>query len=120
MKIFKISAFALIALALSMSSCQKNDALQNPVKKGGDLDEPIVIGTVLNSQQTPVSNAFIEAYPFGSSEVQTSTNANESGNYSISLNSSGSYYFKAYDDNTLIVTSGFIDVADTVYVDLEE
>ena len=118
MNVFKIAVLPIVVLALSLGSCQKSTEFNNPIKKGGDLDEPIVIGSVRTNQQAPVPYALVEAYPYGSSELDTSVNANSQGNFTLTVGEAGSYYFKAYDGLTLLTTTGDVDVSDTTYYDI--
>jgi hypothetical protein len=117
----KSAVLPLVVLALSLASCQKSTDMLNPVKKdGGDLDEPIVIGTVLKGQQVPVNSAFVEAFQSGSTEVNASTTADEHGDFILTVTEPGNYYFKAYEGTTLLTTTSVIEVADTVYYDIEQ
>jgi len=118
--IFKISLLPVLTLFVGLCSCQKEHQERMSFLKGGDLDDPIVIGIVKNSDSQPINSAVVELYPENSSEVLDSAITNENGNFSFTLEESGSYYFKAYEEGSLLATTEAISITDSSYIEIIE
>ncbi len=115
--------FFAFALSIGFSSCQKQDRLllNEPglEKKGGDNDEPIILGIVMTEQQSPAYPALLKVWEQGGTSLVDQVNTDEGGNYCTQALEEGNYYIEVYVDDALAFTSPVLQVNERVEYDID-
>jgi len=117
--IFKTLVLPVIALAIGLSSCKKNETEKDLLLKGGDLDHPIIVGVVKSSSLEPVNNSKVKLYE-SEGAFYDSTYADAQGEFSFINVDEGSYYLEAYDGIELLTTTNNFNVQDSTYIEVIE
>ena len=108
----------LAAMSLSLISCEKDnvDDRENLVtnqmeKKEGDEEEEFLISGLITANSTgiPEPNIDVKILNTSSNEVEDEATSNQAGEFTLIV-PEGNYFFKLYEGETLIYTSGGFNI----------